>query len=303
MITKKDPGFGRGLFYGFGAYLIWGSFPLLIAMLSFASPWEIVIWRIVFGFFAAAVITTLTRSWTTIKVAFSDRKFMLLQTIAALLIFVNWQLMVIAVASHRAVESSLGYFINPLVTIILAVIFLGEKLNRAQWVASIFGAVAVLVLAFEYGSLPWLAIALAVSFGFYGLLKKKMGNKVSSVDAFAIEAGMLLPVAALQIFLLPAIGIPLVFGNTTPLQAFELAAFGIVTAVPLIMFGASTRLLPLKYVGFIQYLTPILQFITAITILGEPMPPARLAGFVLVWVGLAVLIVDAIWAGRQQKTK
>ena len=301
MRIQKDPGFGRGLFYGFGAYLIWGSFPILIAMLSFASPWEIVIWRIVFGFVAAAVITTITRGWASIKVALQDRKFLLLQSLAAVMIFANWQLMVIAVASHRAVESSLGYFINPLVTIILAVIFLGEKLTKAQWVASAFGAVAVSVLAFEYGSLPWIAISLALSFGFYGLLKKKMGNRVSSVNAFAIEAGMLLPVAALQVFLLPAIGIPLVFGNTTALQAFELAAFGVVTAVPLIMFGASTRLLPLKYVGFIQYLTPIIQFLTAITILGEPMPPARLAGFVLVWAGLAVLIVDAIRAGQRQK--
>ncbi|MEY4639027.1 MAG: hypothetical protein RLY13_25, partial [Actinomycetota bacterium] len=199
MQTQKDPGFGRGLFYGFSAYFIWGSFPLIIAMLAFASPWEVVSWRIVFGFIVAAALTTLTRGWGEIRAVIRDRNFLKWQLLATAFIMLNWQVYVIAVASHHTIESALGYFINPLVTILLAVIFLGEKLSRPQWVATFFGALAVIVLTFDYGRLPWIALTLAFSFGIYGLAKNKIGGRVSAINSFAIESGILLPWAIGQL--------------------------------------------------------------------------------------------------------
>ena len=306
MNVQKDPGFGRGLLFGFGAYLIWGSFPLIILMLAFASPLEIVTWRIIFGFLVAAGLTTLTRSWPAIIGVLKDKNLMKWMTIATVLIAVNWVVYVIGVASHQTIQASLGYFINPLVTILLAVIFLGEKLSTAQWVATGFGTLAVIVLSFDYGQPPWIALILAVSFGIYGLAKNKLGGRVTAINSFAIEAGMLLPLAGLQLVILAvgagAIGSGIQFGQVGFLGSAGLVFFGILTAIPLIMFGTAANLLPLRYLGFIQYTTPVLQFCLALFVLGEPMPAARWIGFGLVWIGLIVLIFDALRSNKSQLT-
>jgi chloramphenicol-sensitive protein RarD len=302
MSTQKDPGFGRGLFYGFGAYLIWGSFPIIITALNFVSPWEIVGWRILFGFVLAAVILTFGKSWKQVVRIFKEPKMLIWNLFATGLIFINWSVYVIAVASQQTLEASLGYFINPLVTIFLAVIFLGEKLSKLQWVASALGLVAVAVLTIDYGRLPWMAFLLALSFGLYGLAKNKIGGQITAVNSYAMESGMLVPVAGIILFLV-YLDDGLKFGNAGVAGSLGLVAFGFLTAIPLILFGSAAKRLPLRFVGFMQYLTPILQFTTAVFILKEPMPPARLAGFVLVWVGLTVLIADAIRAGKQQKAQ
>jgi chloramphenicol-sensitive protein RarD len=303
MNVQKDPGFGRGLLFGFGAYLIWGSFPLIIIMLAFASPLEIVTWRIVFGFMVAAVLTSFTKSWPAITGVLKDKNLMKWMTIATVFIAINWVVYVIGVSSHQTIQASLGYFINPLVTILLAVIFLGEKLSKAQWVATGFGTLAVVVLTFDYGQPPWIALILAGSFGIYGLAKNKLGGKVTGINSFAIEAGMLLPLAAIQLIILAAGSSGIQFGQVGFWGSAGLVFFGIMTAIPLIMFGTAAKLLPLRYLGFIQYTTPVLQFCIALFILGEPMPAARWVGFGLVWIGLAVLIFDALRSGRRQTTK
>lgn len=303
MNVQKDPGFGRGLLFGFGAYLIWGSFPLIITMLVFASPLEVVTWRIVFGFMVAAVLTSFTKSWPAIIGVLKDKNLMKWMTIATVFIAINWVVYVIGVSSHQTIQASLGYFINPLVTILLAVIFLGEKLSKAQWVATGFGTLAVIVLTFDYGQPPWIALILAGSFGIYGLAKNKLGGKVTGINSFAIEAGMLLPLAAIQLIILAAGSSGIQFGQVGFWGSAGLVFFGIMTAIPLIMFGTAAKLLPLRYLGFIQYTTPVLQFCIALFILGEPMPAARWVGFGLVWIGLAVLIFDALRSGRRQTTK
>ena len=303
MSDQKDPGFGRGLFFGFGAYFIWGSFPLIIAMLSFATPLEVVTWRIVFGFLVAALLTTFTKSWPAIIGVLKDKNLMKWMLIATVFIATNWVVYVIGVSSHQTIQTALGYFINPLVTILLAVIFLGEKLSVLQWVATGFGALAVIVLTFDYGQLPWIALVLAGSFGIYGLAKNKLGGRVSAVNSFAMEAGLLLPLAGIQLAILSATSTGIQFGQIGFWGSAGLVFFGLMTAIPLIMFGTAANLLPLRYLGFIQYTTPVLQFLIALFILGEPMPAARWIGFGLVWAGLAVLIFDALRRNRTPASK
>ena len=302
MTIQKDPGFGRGLFYGIGAYLIWGSFPLIITMLSFASPWEVVTWRITFGFVVAALLTTFTASWPTIIEAIKDKHLMKWLSIATAFIAINWIVYVVGVQSHQTLETALGYFINPLVTIVLAVFFLGEKLSKAQWVATSFGTLAVIVLTIDYGRLPWIALTLAVSFGIYGLAKNKLGGKVSAINSFAIESGMLLPLAIGQAIFISFSTTGLQFGAVGFWGTSGLIFFGIMTAIPLILFGSAAKLLPLRYIGFIQYATPVIQFCIALFVFQEPMPAARWIGFGLVWIGLGVLIFDVIRSGKRQKS-
>jgi chloramphenicol-sensitive protein RarD len=306
MNVQKDPGFGRGLLFGFGAYLIWGSFPLIIIMLAFASPLEIVTWRIVFGFLVAAALTSLTKSWPAIIGVLKDKNLMKWMTIATFMIAVNWVVYVIGVASHQTIQASLGYFINPLVTILLAVLFLGEKLSTAQWAATGFGTLAVIVLSFDYGQPPWIALILASSFGIYGLAKNKLGVRVTSINSFAIEAGMLLPLAGIQLVILALAansnGGGIQLGQIGFWGSAGLVFFGVMTAIPLIMFGTAAKLLPLRYLGFIQYTTPVLQFCLALLVLGEPMPAARWLGFGLVWIGLIVLIFDALRSNKASVT-
>ena len=302
MNNKKDPGFGRGLLFGFGSYLIWGSFPLIITMLAFASPLEIVTWRIIFGFVVAALLTTFSKSWPAIIGVLKDKNLMKWMALATVFIAANWIAYVVGVATHQTIQAALGYFINPLVTILLAVVFLGEKLSIAQWVATGLGTLAVVVLTFDYGQPPWIALILAGSFGIYGLSKNKLGGRVTAVNSFAMEAGMLLPLAGVQLIILAAtagqVGGGIQFGNVGFWGTTGLVFFGVLTAVPLIMFGTAAQLLPLRYLGFIQYTTPILQFCLALLVLGEPMPAARWMGFILVWIGLAVLIFDALRRNR-----
>jgi chloramphenicol-sensitive protein RarD len=284
--------------FGFGSYLIWGSFPLIITMLAFATPLEIVSWRIVFGFLVAALLTTITKSWPAIMGVLKDKNLMKWMALATVFIASNWIAYVIGVATHQTIQTALGYFINPLVTILLAVIFLGEKLGVAQWIASGFGLLAVIVLTFDYGQPPWIALTLAGSFGIYGLAKNKLGGRVTAVNSFAMEAGMLLPLAGVQFAIISATSGGIQFGQVGFWGTTGLIFFGLLTAVPLIMFGTAAQLLPLRYLGFIQYTTPVMQFLIALFVLGEPMPAARWIGFGLVWIGLAVLIFDALRRNR-----
>lgn len=300
MSTPKDPGFGRGLLFGFGAYLIWGSFPLIITALHFASPWEIVAWRIVFGFALATAILTFGKSWKQVVRIFKEPRLLLWNLFATVTIFINWSVYVIAVASQQTLEASLGYFINPLVTIFLAVIFLGEKLSKLQWAASALGLIAVSVLAIDYGRLPWMAFLLALSFGLYGLAKNKIGGQITAVNSYALESGLLVPVAGAILFTV-YLADGLKFASAGLAGSLGLVAFGFLTAIPLILFGSAAKRLPLRFVGFLQYLTPVIQFTTAVFILKEPMPAVRLVGFALVWLGLALLIWDGLRSARRQK--
>ncbi len=285
----------KGLGLGLTAYLIWGSFPLIITGLaSFANPWEIVVWRIVFGFATAVVLISVTRSWASLRAVFRNRSMLGWIGLSSVLIMINWQVYVIGIASGRVLETSLGYFINPLVTIVLAVFFLREKLNLVQWMAVALGAIAVTVLSIDYGHLPWVALTLAATFGVYGLAKNKLGGQVTPLNSYAIESGALLPVAIIQGAIVASISPGLQITSQGWQGVAGLAFFGIMTAIPLILFGTAAENLPLSWIGFMQFMTPSIQFVLGLTVFKEQMSPARWVGFILVWLALLILTSDAL---------
>jgi chloramphenicol-sensitive protein RarD len=283
----------KGIGYGLSAYLIWGSFPLVIAMLSFADPFEIVVWRVIFGFAFGLAVILVTRKFSEYLSVFKQPKQLLWISLAAVVIYINWQVYVYAVADNHVLEASLGYFINPLVTIALATIFLKEKLNVLQWVAVGLGGIAVLILTFNYGQPPVIALTLAFSFGIYGLAKNRLGGKVSALSSFTVETTLLLPLGILQLVFLAGI-MQIQFGYAGVIPSLGLAAYGVLTAIPLLLFGAAAKRVPLSYIGFMQYLTPTLQFLLGLLVFQEPMPAARWLGFAMVWFALSILSFDAL---------
>jgi chloramphenicol-sensitive protein RarD len=283
----------KGIGYGLSAYLIWGSFPLVIAMLSFADPFEIVVWRVIFGFAFGLAVILVTRKFSDYLSVFKQPKQLLWISLAAVVIYINWQVYVYAVADNHVLEASLGYFINPLVTIALATIFLKEKLNVLQWVAVGLGGVAVLILTFNYGQPPVIALTLALSFGIYGLAKNRLGGKVSALSSFTVETTLLLPLGIVQLVVLAGM-MQIQFGYAGLAPSLGLAAYGVLTAIPLLLFGAAAKRVPLSYIGFMQYLTPTLQFLLGLIVFHEPMPAARWLGFAMVWFALSILSFDAL---------
>ena len=295
----SEKAIGKGIGYGLSAYLIWGSFPLVIAALSFAEPFEIVVWRVIFGFVFGIGAIFVTRKFSEYLAVFKQPKQLLWISLAAVVIYINWQVYVFAVAENHVIEASLGYFINPLVTIGLATVFLKEKLNAFQWSAVGLGTVAVLVMTFSLGQPPIIALILAFSFGIYGLAKNRLGGKVSALNSFTIETTLLLPLGVAQLVFLANFS-QIQFGSAGLVPSLGLAAYGFLTAIPLLLFGAAAKRVPLSYIGFMQYLTPTLQFLLGLFFFQEPMAPARWFGFVMVWLALAILSFDAL---RQLKNR
>lgn len=291
-----------GLLFGIGAYGIWGVLPLYFLLLEPAGPVEIVAARVVFSLVFCAALLTVMRSWRRALTAMKDRRALATLTAAALLIAVNWLVFAWAVLNGHAVEAALGYFINPLISVLLGVAVLKERLRPLQWTAMAVGVIAVLVLAFGYGTVPWVALALAFSFGLYGLVKKNVGGKVDAVSSLTIETAVLTPVAAVVLVVLAATGSGTLL-TEGPAHFWLLAASGIATAVPLVFFGAAARRLPLSTVGLLQYLAPILQFTLALLVFNEAMPAERWAGFGLVWLALLLLSIDMLGSPRRARIR
>lgn len=279
------------------AYLMWGSFPLYWPLLEPAGAVEILAHRVLWSLVTIAVLALALRRTAQVRAVARDRRTRLLLTAAALVIAVNWGTYIYGVNNHRVVETSLGYFINPLVTVLMGVLILGERLRRWQWVAIGIATVAVLGLAIEYGHPPWVALVLAFSFGSYGLAKKQAG--VEAVESLTFETAVLAPVAAAYLVYLGLAG----GGHFTtdgPGHALLLASSGVVTAIPLICFGAAAIRVPMTTLGLLQYLAPILQFVLGITVKDEHMTTMRWVGFTLVWVALAIFTVEAVRHRRRQ---
>jgi chloramphenicol-sensitive protein RarD len=286
-----DPGLDRtGLALGLCAYLLWGAFPLFFRLLEPAGAVEIVAHRATWSLGFCLLALWLTRSLRTVLPALRRRRTLAMIAVAAVLIAVNWMTYVYGVNSGRTVDAALGYFINPLTTVVLAVVVLGERLRPAQWVACATGAAAVVVIAVGYGELPWIALCLAASFGLYGLAKNRVGRTVGALPGLAVETAVLFPVAVAYLGWLASTGEG-AFGDDAGHSALLLAS-GPLTAVPLLLFGAAARRLPLSVVGMLQYVTPVLQLAVGVLIFHEPMPAERWAGFVLVWVAITILTVD-----------
>nr|WP_216851825.1 EamA family transporter RarD [Herbiconiux sp. VKM Ac-2851] len=291
--------FRSGLLYAVGAYVLWGVFPLYFLLMQPAGAFEIVAWRILFSLVFCALLLTVTRGWRPFLAIARQPRLLFLMALAGLLIYINWQTYILGTLSGQVVETSLGYFINPIVTVLLSVLVLREKLRMLQWAAIGISLVAVLVLAVGHGTVPWLALVLAASFGTYGLVKKHVGPRVDAVSGLSLETAWLAPLATVQLIVVSMLPGGLVFGTVSPVHTGLMLLSGVATAVPLLMFASATRRLPLAYVGFIQFVAPILQFAIGVFVLHEPMPPERWAGFAVVWVAVLVLIVDMARAARR----
>ncbi|WP_309107858.1 EamA family transporter RarD [Arthrobacter sp.] len=287
-----------GILFGIGAYGLWGLLPIYFFVLQPAGAVEIVANRVVWSLIFCALLITVTRSWHGLISAFKNRSVFGTLGIAAGLIAVNWLTYTFGVTTGQAVEASLGYFINPIVSVLLGVFVLKETLRPLQWAAVGIGFVAVVVLTISYGKLPWIALTLAVSFGLYGFVKKRVGPRADAITSLTVETIVLAPLAA-------ATMVFLAFTNTATLtnngatHFWLLLSSGIITAVPLVFFGASARRLPMTSIGLLQYFAPVLQFVIALAVFQEAMTTGRWIGFGVVWLALLVLTVDMLIYARR----
>ncbi|QKV93338.1 EamA family transporter RarD [Streptomyces sp. NA02950] len=287
-----------GLLYGFAAYGMWGLVPLFWPLLEPANAVEILAHRMVWSLAAVGLILLALRRWAWIRPLLREPRRLGLIAIAASVISVNWGLYIWGVNSGHVVETALGYFINPLVSIAFGVLLLRERLRPAQWAAVGVGALAVVVLSIGYGKLPWIALTLAFTFATYGLVKKRIG--LGGLESLAAETAVqFLPALGFLVFL-GARG-DSTFGSGGAGHSALLASCGVITALPLICFGASAVRLPLSTIGMLQYIAPIFQFTLGLVVFHESMPPERWAGFALVWLALTLLTWDALHTSHRAR--
>lgn len=287
----RAPVSAAGVAYALAAYVIWGVLPLYFQLLVEVGAFEVVGWRVLLSLVFCLVLLALTRGWSRIGSVVRNRRRFLALGLAAALIYINWQTFIIAALSGHVVETSLGYFINPLVVVLLGAFVLKERMTPAQWVAIGISAIAVIVIAVGYGTIPWIALILAFTFGLYGLVKKRVAGDVDALSGLTVETVWLAPLAIVQLVICwmtvgPSVPVD------QPVVVLAVAGLGVVTAIPLLLFASASRRIPLTYLGFIQFINPIIMFIVGVVALGEPMPLERLLGFALVWVALVVLCID-----------
>lgn len=291
----------RGLAFGTGAYLMWGLFPLLMHALEPASALEITAHRAVWSLVVCAAIVAAVRGWPRLRAALAHRRTAIMLAAAAGLIAVNWLVYVFAVVTDRVASASLGYYINPLLSVALGVVVLGERLRRLQVAAVAIGVAAVAVIWMGMGELPWISLVLATSFGLYGLLKKRVGAGVDALTGLTVETLMLTPVALAGLWWIHASGTAtfLARGDAGLGIGHDLllASTGLFTAGALLLFAAGARRLPLNVTGLLQYIAPSMMFVLAVAVFGERMPVGRWIGFGLVWVALVLITADS-WRAR-----
>ena len=288
----------KGYLFGLGAYMLWGFFPLYFRLLAPAGAIEILAHRIVWSVLFVSLLLAVMRNWRFLGRIVRRPKALAGITLAGALIGVNWGTYIYGVNAGRVVETSLGYFITPLVVVLLGVTVMRERLRVAQWAALAVGAAAVGVLTVDYGHLPYVALTLAASFGTYSLVKKRLS--LPPAEGLFIESAVLALPAVAYLGWLAWTG-DAVVGHVSAWHTTLILLSGAATAVPLLMFAAAANRVPLTGLGILQYVAPILQLACGVLILHEPMPPARLAGFALVWVALIVFTVDAVRHARRER--
>ena len=287
----------RGLLLGAAAYTMWGAFPLYWPLLEPGGAIEILAHRILWSLVTMAILVVASRRTSQLRALVADRRKLALLTLAAVTVTVNWATYIWGVNNGRVVETSLGYFINPLVTVLMGVLILGERLRPLQWGALALAGGAVGVLAIDYGRVPLVALVLAFSFGTYGLAKKTAN--VGAVESLTLETMLIAPVAAVYVVVLGASG-DSGFASHGPGHALLFTTTGIVTAIPLLCFGAAATRVSMVSLGLLQYLAPIFQFALGVLYFHENMPAGRWVGFILVWIALAIFTFEAINHRRRQ---
>jgi chloramphenicol-sensitive protein RarD len=290
----------RGYLYGLIAYALWGFFPIYFKLLQPSPPFEILAHRIVWSVVFVAVLLGAARNWRFLARIARDRRLLTGVIVCGVLIAVNWATYIVGVNSSRVVETALGYFITPLVVVLLGVTVQRERLRAWQWVAVGIGAVAVTVLTIDYGHLPYIALILAASFGSYSLFKKRLS--LPPAEGLFVESAVLAVPALGYLTWLNVTG-GAEFGHVSAWHTILMLLSGVATAVPLLLFAGAANRVPLVGLGIMQYVAPILQLAVGVLIYHEPMPPARLAGFALVWAALIVFTADGLRAARKAKAK
>ena len=289
----------KGILAGIGAYILWGLFPIYWRLLEEVPAIEILANRMVWSFVFVAILLTVQKDWHWLKEVSRNRKTMLTYTLAAILLSVNWFTYIWAVNAGYVVEASLGYFINPLVNFLLGVIFLGEKLRGGQVAAVVLAGLGVVYLTVSYGSLPWISLVLAFTFGMYGLIKKTA--RLESMHGFSLETMVLFLPALFFLLYRESSGVG-TFVQLGAVVTLLLVLSGPVTSIPLLLFGYSARRIPLSMLGFIQYIAPTLQFLLGVFVFAEPFPPARMVGFSIIWMALLVYTLEGVFFNRKAKS-
>jgi chloramphenicol-sensitive protein RarD len=284
-----------GLGYGVLAYLIWGFFPVYFKALGGVPALQVVCHRIVWSVLFLWIIIIWRGGWRTVRDAFRDRRAVALLTVSALLIATNWLVFIIAVGHAQVIQSSLGYFITPFVSVLLGFFFFQERLRRLQLLSLVLAAIGVLLLTIQYGRFPWVALILALTFGSYGLFRKIV--TVDSLTGLTVETLILGPLALAYLLYVSwhGNGAFLTMGAQT---TFLILLAGVVTAVPLLLFASAARRLRLATIGFLQYITPTMHFLLAVLLYKEPFTQAHLASFLFIWGGLCCYSYDA-WRGMR----
>lgn len=281
----------RGVAFGLVAWALWGFFPLYWPLLAPSDAVEILAHRVVWSLVVMGAVVVVLGRLGSLRATLARRRTLVLLALAAVLISTNWGTYIYGVVSGHVVETSLGYFINPLVSVLLGVVVLGERLRPAQWVAIGLATLAVLGLTLEYGRPPWIALVLAFSFGLYGLTKKKAN--AGAVESLVVETTVAAPAALAYLAVLAGAGASTFTAGGLP-HALLLVGTGLITVVPLLCFGAAATRIPLSTLGLMQYLTPSVQFVLGLVVFGEPMTPGRWVGFAVIWFALVVFTADSL---------
>lgn len=284
----------HGMLAGVGTYIIWGVVPIFFKQIDTIPAGEVIAHRVVWSLLLMALFLFFSQGFTTVKGALQAPRQLIRIAVASALVGTNWLIFVYGVNNDRILETSLGYFILPLLNVALGVLVLNEKLRRWQWLAVALAALGVIIEAFRVGGLPWISLTLAATFGLYGLMRKQL--PLDSANGLFLETACMTPLALGYLIWLGVNG-QSHFGVSTPVDLM-LAATGVVTAVPLLLFAIAARRLPLTTIGFLQYLAPSISFVIAILLYHEPMNFHRALGFAMIWAGLVVYSIDMIRARR-----
>jgi chloramphenicol-sensitive protein RarD len=287
----------KGIWYALGAYVLWGLFPIYWKWLHDVPALQLISHRIGWSFILLMIVIIATRQWTKLRSTLTWR-VLGIYLIAGLLLSVNWLIYVWGVNTEHVVETSLGYFINPLLSVLLGMIFLKERLRPLQWLPVGLAALGVVYLTWTYGSLPWIALSLAFSFGFYGLVKKT--SPLGSLFGLTLETGLVFLPALGYLVYVQIVGQG-AFGHSGVVPDLLMVGTGIVTAIPLLMFASAARRIPLTMVGIMQYIAPTMQFLLGVLIYKEPFTTTSLIGFSLVWIALVVFWVEGFLARKAQR--
>jgi len=292
-----------GYVYGVAAYLCWGAFPLFFMLLAAVDPFEVIPWRVLTALVVCLIALACVRRWGLFAAILRSPRQLGWFAVSGLLLYANWQIFVVAVVTGHIIETALGYFINPIVTILIGVLVRREHLRPAQWAAVGIAAVGVLLTAIAYGSFPWIALGLAFSFGLYGAVRKLASENVDALTGLTVETLVTAPVAVAQLVVIGVFAGGLHAFEHGPEVTIPLLLSGLLTAIPLLLFGGANRRLPLSHLGFIQFTTPVLNFLTGWLIFGEHMDAARWIGFATVWLALTVLLWDMARTIRRGRSR